>query len=192
MMNDASSVAGIFWHDSPVVVITSRRGEEINGQVAVTLVTSSIVHTVPRLVAGIWKGNHTHGFITESRNLVVHLLGKDQIGLVRNFGFYSGRDRDKFRGVEHFEGKNGCPVLADVHSHVECSVVNAMDGGDMTAFLVSGDHGEIGRGGDWMTLCDFYETAPEEWVMEYGRKLAESVKFSMPIIHEISREPFRP
>lgn len=191
-MNEASSVAGIFWHDSPVVVITSRRGEETNGQVAVTLVTSSIVPAVPRLVVGIWKGNHTHGFITESRKLVVHLLGKEQTGLVRNFGFYSGRDRDKFSGVDRFRGKNGCPVLGDVHSYAECSVINAMDGGDMTAFLASVDYGEIVRGGDWMTLSDFYETAPEEWVAEYGRKLMESVRFSMPIIHDISREPFRP
>ena len=88
-MNDASSVSGIFWNDSPVVIITSRREDEINGQVAVTLVTSSIVHTVPRLLVGIWKGNHTHGFMMKSRNLVVHLLRRDQIALVRNFGFYT-------------------------------------------------------------------------------------------------------
>lgn len=191
-MNDASEIAGIFWHDCPVVVVTSRRDDEINGQVAVTLVTSSIVHSVPRLLAGIWKGNHTHGFITQSRKFVVHLLKNDQISLVRDFGFYTGRERDKFAGVESFEGKNGCPVLRDVHSYAECSVLNAMDGGDMTAFLASTDYGEVVRGGDWMTLSDFYSLAPQEWVMEYGRKLAESVSRSMPIIHKISREPFRP
>ena len=191
-MNDASSVAGIFWHNSPVVIITSRREDEINGQVAVTLVTSSIVHSVPRLLVGIWKGNHTHGFIMESGNLVVHLLCKDQISLVRNFGFYSGRDRKKFVGVDHFEGKNGCPVLKDVHSYVECSVLNAMDGGDMTPFLLSADYGEIARGGQWMTLADFYELAPQKWVIEYGQKLMESVNFSMPIIHKISHEPHWP
>lgn len=191
-MNDASSVSGIFWHDSPVVIITSRREDEINGQVAVTLVTSSIVHTVPRLLVGIWKGNHTHGFIMESRNLVVHLLRRDQVALVRNFGFYSGREKKKFVGIDHFEGRNGCPVLEGIHSYVECSVLNAMDGGDMTAFLVSADYGEIARGGEWMTLADFYSLAPEQWVIEYGQKLMESVSFSMPIIHRISHEPFQP
>lgn len=191
-MNDASAVAGIFWHDCPVVVITSRRGAERNGQVAVTLVTSSIVHSVPRLLVGIWKGNHTHGFITQNRKFVVHLLKNDQMGIVRDFGFYTGRERDKFEDVESFEGKNGCPVLRDVHSYAECSVLNAMDGGDMTAFLASADYGEVVRGGDWMTLSDFYSLAPQEWVMEYGRKLAESVNRSMPIIHKISHEPFRP
>ena len=44
----------------------------------------------------------------------------------------------------------------------------------------------------WMTLADFYTLAPEEWVMEYGQKLMESVSFSMPIIHKISHEPFEP
>ncbi len=189
-MKDASSVCGIFWHDSPVVVITSHRGREINGQVAVTLVTSSIVHTVPRLLIGIWKGNHTHSFIIESRTLAVHLLKKDQIDLVRNFGFYTGRDRDKFADVRTSPGRNGSPIIGDIHSYVECSVLNAMDGGDMTAFLVSADYGEGVRGGDWMTLSDFYDLAPEQWVIEYGRKLMESVNFSMPIIHNISRDPF--
>jgi len=191
-MNDASSISGIFWHNSPVVIITSRREDEINGQVAVTLVTSSIVHTVPRLLIGIWKGNHTHGFIMKSRNLVVHLLKKDQTPLVRNFGFYSGREKQKFTGIDHSQGKNGCPVLEGVHSYVECSVLNAMDGGDMTAFLVSSDYGEIVRGGNWMTLADFYALAPEEWVIEYGQKLMESVNFSMPIIHKIDHEAFQP
>ncbi len=191
-MSDASSVSGIFWHNCPVVIITSRRENEINGQVAVTLVTCSIVHTVPRLLVGIWKGNHTHGFIMKSRNLVVHLLRKDQIALVRNFGFYSGREKQKFAGIDHFEGKNGCPVLNGTHSYAECSVLNAMDGGDMTAFLVSADYGEIVGGGEWMTLADFYSLAPEQWVIQYGQKLMESVNFSMPIIHKISHEPFQP
>ncbi len=191
-MNDASSICGIFWHDSPVVVITSRRGKEINGQVAVTLVTSSIVHTVPRLLVGIWKGNHTHSFIMASRTLAVHLLKKDQVGLVRNFGFYTGRDRDKFAEVKTSPGRNGCPIIKDIHSYAECSVLNAMDGGDMTAFLLSADYGEEVRGGGWMTLSDFYGAAPEQWVMEYGRKLMDSVNFSMPIIHNISRETFFP
>ncbi|MCY4262164.1 MAG: flavin reductase family protein, partial [Candidatus Dadabacteria bacterium] len=151
--------------------------------------TSSIVHSVPRRLVGIWKGNHSHGFIMKSGNLVVHLLCRDQIALVRNFGFYSGRDRKKFFGIEYFEGKNGCPVLKGVHSYVECSVLNAMDGGDMTPFLLSADYGLIDRGGQWMTLADFYEFAPEKWVIEYGQKLMESVNFSMPIIHKISHEP---
>jgi len=191
-MNEESSISGIFWHNSPVVIITSSREDEINGEVAVTLVTSSIVHTVPRLLIGIWKGNHAHGFIMKSRNLVVHLLKKDQTPLVRNFGFYSGREKQKFTGIDHSQGKNGCPVLGGVHSYVECSVLNAMDGGDMTAFLVSSDYGEIVRGGNWMTLADFYALAPEEWVIEYGQKLMESVNFSMPIIHKIDHEAFQP
>ena len=52
------AVAGAFWALAPVVVITSSKGDEVNGQVAVTAVTSSIVHEIPRLMVGIWKGNY--------------------------------------------------------------------------------------------------------------------------------------
>ena len=53
---EGSAVAGIFWSQSPVVAITSTWDGKINGQIAVTVVTSSVVHTIPRLIVGIWKG----------------------------------------------------------------------------------------------------------------------------------------
>jgi len=189
--DEASAVAGIFWSLSPVVVITSASGEAVNGQVAVTAVTSSIVHSVPRLLVGIWKGNYTHGFITRSGAFTIHLLRTDQLGLVRNFGFYTGREREKFLEVEYRTGVTGSPVLLDAHSYAECRVINAMDGGDMTAFLASVVDGKILSGGEWMTLNHFYSLAPEEWIEEYGEKLSRSVAGSMGIIHNIDYSPWK-
>lgn len=188
---EASAVAGIFWSLSPVVVITSAADEKINGQVAVTAVTSSIVHSVPRLLVGIWKGNYTHSFITRSGAFTIHLLRTDQLDLVRNFGFYTGRERDKFRDVDYRTGITGSPVLHDAHSYAECRVINAMDGGDMTAFLVSVVDGKVLSGGDWMTLNHFYTYAPEEWIEQYGERLSQSVANSMGIIHNIDYTPWR-
>lgn len=191
-MNQASTLYGVFWHLAPVVVITSKLNNKINGQVAVTLITSSIVHTVPRLLVGIWKGNYTHEFITGSGKFVVHLLKKDQFYLVKNFGFTSGRDRNKFSDVDFFDAGNECPVVKGTHSYMECRVLNAMDGGDMTVFLVEVSYGEVLEGGQWMTLDDFYSDAPQEWIAEYGYKLHRSVQFSLPIINNISHEPYKP
>lgn len=191
-MNDASSFAGIFWHNSPVMVVTSEYDGKINGQVAVTAVTSSIVHTRPRLLLGIWKGNFTHSFITESRKLNIHLLKKDQIDPVKNFGFYTGRERNKFSNTDYHIGENGCPVLENVHSYSECRVLNAMDGGDMTTFFLVVEYGEVFDHGSWLTLNDFYSTAPQEWIMEYNLKLQKSIEFSLPIIDKISYEGFEP
>ncbi len=189
---EGASVAGAFWTLSPVVVIASSMEDKVNAQIAVTAVTSSIVHTIPRLLVGIWKGNYTHEFITYSKAFTIHLLRKDQIGLVKNFGFYTGRERDKFENIPYTLGVTGSPVLDDAHSYAECKIINAMDGGDMTAFLVSVVDGGLISGGAWMTLNDFYSNAPPEWVAEYGEKLSRSVGYSLDIIHKIDYTPWKP
>ncbi|MCK5391129.1 MAG: flavin reductase [Deltaproteobacteria bacterium] len=189
---EGSAVAGAFWATSPVIAITSAWEGKVNGQIAVTAVTSSIVHEIPRLLVGIWKANYTHEFITNSKAFTIHLLRRDQIGLVKNFGFYTGRERKKFENIEHKLGVTGSPVLEDAHSYAECRVINAMDGGDMTAFLVSVVEGKVLNAGPWMTLNDFYSDAPPGWIAEYGEKLARSVSFSMENIHNINYTPWEP
>lgn len=189
---EGSAVAGAFWANSPVIAITSAWEGKVNGQIAVTAVTSSIVHEIPRLLVGIWKANYTHEFITNSKAFTIHLLRRDQIGLVKNFGFYTGRERKKFENIEHKLGVTGSPVLEDAHSYAECRVINAMDGGDMTAFLVSVVEGKVLNAGPWMTLNDFYSDAPQQWIAEYGEKLTRSVSFSMENIHNINYTPWEP
>ena len=190
--SEGSAIARIFWSYSPVVVITSESDGEINGQVAVTVVTSSIVGSVPRLIVGIWKGNYTHSFIYSSKKLNIHLLKKDQFDLVKNFGFYTGREKGKFKDIPYRPGSNNCPVIEGVHSYMECEVLNAMDGGDMTPFLVKVSEGKIYESESWMKLSDFYNYAPNEWIAEYDQKLSKSIEYSMPIIHNINYEPFKP
>lgn len=191
-MNDASLFSGIFWHNSPVVIVTSKNEEKINGQVAVTVVTSSLVPSKPRLILGIWKKNFTQQFIINSKVLNLHLLNKDQIDLVKNFGFYTGREKDKFKNIPYSNGENDCPIIEGVHSYAECRVINAMDGGDMTVFLLSVEYGDVLSDSGWMTLNDFYSTAPQQWIDYYSSKVGESIEYSLQIIDKISHEPFEP
>lgn len=187
-----SAVAGAFWSDSPVIVITSESRGRINGQIAVTAVTASIVHSIPRLLLGIWKGNYTHEFISDSRICTIHLLRESQIDLVRNFGFYTGREKNKFRDIEYFTGLTGSPVIHDVHSYAEARIINRMDCGDMSAFLANIVDGSIKSSERWMTLNYFYRNAPPEWIREYELKLSRSIDFSLPIINKIDYIPFEP
>jgi flavin reductase (DIM6/NTAB) family NADH-FMN oxidoreductase RutF len=189
---EGASVAGIFWSLAPVVAITSSWQGKVNAQIAVTVITASIVHDVPRLIVGIWKGNFTHEFIINSRAFAVHLLNKGQLQLVRNFGFYTGREREKLKKIRYKLGVTGSPILEEAHSYADCRVINAMDGGDMTGFLVDVVDGGIITGGEWMTLDYFYYAAPPEWIAEYGEKLTRSVAFSLERIHKISYDPWNP
>lgn len=190
---EGASVAGAFWSLAPVIAVTSSWQGKVNAQIAVTAVTASIVHSVPRLLVGIWKGNYTHEFIMNSKALAVHLLRRDQLQLVKSFGFYTGREREKLKNISYSLGVTGSPILEDVHSYAECKVINAMDGGDMTAFLVNVVDGKVMRGnGQWMTLSYFYSAAPPEWIAEYGEKLSRSVAFSLERIHTIDYSPWKP
>lgn len=189
---EGSSVAGVFWSLSPVVAITSSFQGRVNAQIAVTVVTASIVHSFPRLLVGIWKGNYTHEFIIKSKAFAVHLLRKEQLEIVKDFGFYTGREREKLKNIPYHKGITGSPILKDAHSYADCRVINAMDGGDMTAFLVNVVDGGILNGGEWMTLDYFYYAAPPEWISEYGEKLSRSVAFSLDRIHKIDYTPWIP
>lgn len=189
---EGSAVAGIFWSQSPVVAITSAWDGKINGQIAVTVVTSSVVHTIPRLIVGIWKGNYTHEFIYNSKKLCIHLLRRDQLELVKNFGFYTGRERNKFKDIAYETDVTGCPILLDCHSFAECEVINAMDGGDMTPFLVSVVNGGVKSNEQWLTLDYFYNYAPPQWIEEYSHKLSKSVEASLQCIHNIDYKSWQP
>lgn len=189
---EGSAVAGAFWSLAPVIAITSAWEGKVNGQIAVTAVTSSVVHHIPRLLIGIWKGNYTHEFIYNSKKLCIHLLRRDQLSLVKNFGFYTGREVEKFKGIEYRTEVTGSPILEDCHSYAECEVINAMDGGDMTPFLLNVVNGGINSNEQWMTLDYFYDQAPPEWLEEYGHKLSKSVAAYLPIINNIEYKAWKP
>ena len=187
-----SAVAGTFWVLAPVVAISSSWNGKTNAQIAVTVITASIVHSIPRLVVGIWKGNYTHELIINSKSMAIHLLRKDQLALVRELGFYTGRNRNKLEKIPYKLGLSGSPILDDAHSFTDCRILNAMDAGDMTTFLVSVIDGGIISGGDWMTLNYFYNAAPSEWIAEYNQKLSRSIEFSLDNIHKIKYETWNP
>ena len=190
---EGATVAGAFWSLAPVIAVTSSWQGKVNAQIAVTAVTASIVHSIPRLLLGIWTGNYTHEFITNSKALTVHLLRRDQLQLVKSFGFYTGREREKLKNIPYSLGVTGSPVLGDAHSYAECRVINTMDGGDMTAFLVNVVDGKVIKSNEqWMTLSYFYSAAPPEWIAEYGEKLSRSVAFSLERIHTIDYSPWKP
>ena len=156
---------------SPVVAITSQRGEKRNGMIADSAVRASIVPTIPRLSVYIHKFNYSHDLIFETGRFVLHLLRDDQFDLIHRLGFTSGRTRDKLAAVPHRLGTLGVPVLGDCYAHFECRVANVMDTGSSTCFL--GDVVAVGHGaadgptGTVMTAPHFRANMRTEWRAEY-------------------------
>lgn len=165
---------------SPVVAVTSKRGEKKNGMVLDSAVRASIVPTVPRISVYIHKFNYSHDIVYDTGRFVLHLLHTKQFDIVRRLGFVSGRDLDKLTGIPHHTGTTGLPVLDECFAHFECEVANVMDTGSSTLFL--GDVVAVGCGataglepkGELMTATYFRSNMPAEWRIEYEAKLAEA------------------
>jgi flavin reductase (DIM6/NTAB) family NADH-FMN oxidoreductase RutF len=168
---------------SPLVAITSELGGKRNGMISDAAIRASIVPTVPRLSVYIHKFNYSHDLIFDTGRFVLHLLHTKQFDVIRQLGFFSGRDRDKLADIPHRPGTLGAPVLDDCHAHFECRIVNAMDTGSSTCFL--GDVVAVGFGsatapqGEVMTAAYFRANLPAEWRRDYERQLKAAQEFAL-------------
>jgi flavorubredoxin/flavin reductase (DIM6/NTAB) family NADH-FMN oxidoreductase RutF/rubredoxin len=137
-------------------VITSANGDKINGQCANTAFQ---ITSEPATVAiGINKNNYTHEFIEASGVVGISILGKQGHDLVRRFGYSSGRNTEKFAGVNYKYGANGAPILEDCVAYLEGKVTNKMDCGTHTLFLVEVTNGEVKSDAESMTYEYFRAT----------------------------------
>jgi flavin reductase (DIM6/NTAB) family NADH-FMN oxidoreductase RutF/rubredoxin len=116
-------------------VVASIKGDKINGQIANTVFQ---VTSEPSTIAvSINKNNLTHEYIKESRLFSVSILCEDTpLSFIGNFGFKSGRDIDKFKGIDYTRGNTGVPVLKENSSaYLEIKVTKEMDVGTHTIFI---------------------------------------------------------
>lgn len=84
---------------SSVAIITTKSGEKINGMTAAWVAQASF--EPPLVVVSIAPERYTHQLIDESSVFAVNILSEGQVELGRNFGSKSGRDTDKFKGVNY-------------------------------------------------------------------------------------------
>lgn len=118
-----------------VYVVTSVKGERRNGQIANTVF--QVTSEPPTIAVSINKNNLTHEFIKESRVFAVSVLGEETpLTFIGRFGFKSGRDTDKFEGVNYQTGKTGATIVLDhAVSYLEARVTKEMAVGTHTIFV---------------------------------------------------------
>jgi len=158
---------------SPVVAVTCRRGDKLNGLISDGAVRASIVPDRPRLGVFIHKFNFSHDMIWESGRFGLHLLHAGQVELVHQLGFFSGRDRDKLADIPHRLGaRTGVPILADCYGWFECEVGNVMDTGSSTFFMGEVVDAGRGPGAEPLEPAALRAALPPERIQRYMEKLA--------------------
>ena len=118
-----------------VYVVTSKKGDRINGQIANTVI--QVTSEPPTVAVSINKSNLTWEYIKESRVFAATVLCQGTpLDFIGRFGFKSGRDADKFDGVDYMVGETGAPVvLENAVSYLEARVIQEVDVGTHTIFV---------------------------------------------------------
>ena len=116
-------------------IVTSVKGDRYNGQIANTVF--QITSEPPTIAVSINKNNLTWEYIRESGVFAVSALCQDTpLSFVGDFGFKSGRDVDKLKGVDYRIGQTKAPVVLDnAVSYLEAKVIKEMDVGTHTIFV---------------------------------------------------------
>ena len=186
---DIAPMMGRLW--SPLAAVTSQWRGKVNAQIAVAISAASIVPDRPRVVAQIYKGNYSHRLIYQSGVFVLNFLTQEQLHFIRDFGLVSGAEREKLAGVDYTLGATGAPILAGCMGFLECRVVNAMDGGDMTAFLAEVVDGKAAPGKEPMGWREARRLIPPEWNEAWEAKIRAEIEVSRGCMDGIDFSPWR-
>jgi len=117
---------------SPVTVVTARSKDRINGMTVAWIMQAAF--SPAHVTVSIAPERFTHSLIKESGLFGVNLLADDQKALGKRFGFSSGRDSDKFKGVDFHSSRAGLPVLEGIRAYIECKVIDIVKSGDHDLF----------------------------------------------------------
>ena len=181
---------GTLW--SPLAAVTSSWQGKNNVQIAVAIAAASIVPDRARVAVQLYKTNLSHDMVFSAGAFALNFLRPDQLGLIGDFGLVSGRDEDKLEGVSKATGKSGSPLLTDSFGYLDCQVINAMDGGDMTCFLADVMDGKTLSQGEPLWWRDARRKLPPEWLELWEKKQTSEIVASRTTMDQISRTPWHP
>ena len=108
-------------------LVTSAIDGKANGLIVNTV--TQVTNTPNRVAVTINKANYSHTIIKETGILNVNCLTTETpFSIFKNFGFQSGKDKDKFEGISYCFSENGLPVLSDfVNTFISLEVTGYVD-----------------------------------------------------------------
>ncbi len=116
-----------------VYVVTTLDGDRPTGCVANSIM--QITSSPATVAVSMNHDNYTNRCMEKSGVFAFTILAEDSDpGLIGTFGFSSGRDTDKFAGVE-YETVAGVPVLQAGCGYVVCRIIDRMENATHTVFL---------------------------------------------------------
>ena len=137
-------------------VVTSRDGNKDNGCIVNTV--SQLTDTPLRVAVNINKANFSHDLIKKTGVLNVNCLNNEApFSVFQEFGFVSGRDKNKFEGKEIIRSENGLAVLPNyINAFISLKVDQYVDLGTHGMFICSVTESKIINNVETMTY-NYYQ-----------------------------------
>ena len=138
-------------------VVSSRKGDRFNAQIANAVI--QVTSEPPAIAVCINKQNLTHEFIKDSGVFCVSVLSQDTpLSFIGHFGFKSGRDIDKLKGVGYTIGESQAPVVTEnALACLEIRVIKEADVGTHTIFIGELTAADVFREGEPMTYAYYHK-----------------------------------
>jgi flavin reductase (DIM6/NTAB) family NADH-FMN oxidoreductase RutF len=100
--------------------------------------------------------NYTNQCIAETGKFAVSILGEHtDPSVIGTFGFYSGKDIDKFEKVQPVM-KEYMPVVEDACAYIVCEVIDKMETSSHTVFLGKVVDADVLKKDDPMTYAYYH------------------------------------
>ncbi|ACR79784.1 flavin reductase family protein [Kosmotoga olearia] len=114
-------------------IVTMNAGGKMNG-IAVAWITRVSINP-PMIAISIGKARYSHKLLNETDKFGVCIMEKSAKEIVVLFGTKSGRNCDKFAGIDYSLSKNDVPILPGTLAYIECQIKSKADAGDHTIFI---------------------------------------------------------
>ncbi len=137
-------------------VICSKKGNKFNGQIANTVF--QVCSEPPTIAVAINRQNLTNSFISESKVFTVSIISQDTpLSFIGSFGFRSGRDVDKFKGINYKLGETRAPIVLDnTLAYLEAKVISQIEVGTHTIFVGEIVAADVLKEGEPMTYAYYH------------------------------------
>jgi len=163
-----------------VWIVTAEAAGRRGGLVATWVSQASLDPADPMAVVALGVNHFTTELVDRSRAFALHLITADQIDLAWRFALSSGRETDKFAGLDFSPGGSGAPRLQNCLAWLECQVIHQHSAADRTLFwgqVVAGDAKSSG-----VPLCEreLFAAANEEQRAILKRNLQDDIAVQRP------------
>jgi flavin reductase (DIM6/NTAB) family NADH-FMN oxidoreductase RutF/rubredoxin len=138
-------------------VVCSKKDGKLNGQIANTVF--QVCSEPPIIAVALNKQNLTNEFVSASKVFTVAILSQETpLSFIGGFGFKSGKDVDKFKGINYKMGETEAPIVLDnTLAYIEAKVTNRVDVSTHTIFIGEIVAADILKEGEPMTYAYYHQ-----------------------------------